>query len=173
MKKWGKKAAKGITFIEVMISLLVTLIIVIGVMSYMYACALNAREADIRITAARIGQLLLDGWKITGTIDDESGAWDVLAFNPTADEFDTPLPAPFSTTTYGVGGLDNELGRYLIQIDRVYYFVTLSYTDDNTDKNYPIPLYRLNANVAWNRHLNAPDLKTNYNDIDITSYALY
>jgi Tfp pilus assembly protein PilV len=163
---------KGLTLIEVMVTLLVAMIIGIAAMSFMYACALHAHEADVRITSVRIGQLLLDGWKITGNVDN-SGAWDVLAFNPTSDSFDTSLPAPFSTTSYGVTGLENELGRYSIKIDGVYYFATLSYENDNPDSAYLIPLYRLNANVAWNQNLSSSDLETNYKSIDITSYAIY
>lgn len=163
---------KGITLIEVMVSLLVAMIIGIAAMSYMYSCALHAHEADVRITAMRIGQLLLDGWKITGNVND-AGAWDVLAFDPTSDSFDTSLPAPFLGTSYGVTGLDNELGRYRIKIDGVYYFATLSYINDNPDSAYLIPLYRLNANVAWNQKLSSPSLEANYKSIDVTSYAIY
>ena len=163
---------KGLTLIEVMVTLLIAMIIGVAAMGYMYTCALHAHEADVRITAMRIGQLLLDGWKITGNVND-SGAWNVLAFNPTSDSFDTSLPAPFSTTSYGVAGLENELGRYMINIDGVYYFATLSYADDNPDSVYLIPLYRLNANVAWNQKLSSSDLETNYESIDVTSYAIY
>ena len=163
---------KGITLIEVMVTLLVAMIIMVAAMGYMYACALHAHEADVRITAMRVGQLLLDGWKITGNVNN-SGAWNVLAFNPTSDSFDTALPAPFLVTSYGVAGLENELGRYRIKIDGVYYFATLSYADDNPDSAYLIPLYRLNANVAWNRSIASSNLEDNYNCIDVTSYAIY
>ena len=47
----GKHTYKGLTLIEVMISVLIALVIVIGVIGYMYACAYNARAADVRATA--------------------------------------------------------------------------------------------------------------------------
>ena len=173
MKSKAENFGRGLTLVEVMVTLVIALIIVIGVIMYMYSSALNARTADVRITATRIGQLLLDGWKITGTVNTETGVWDVEAFNPTDYDFDFSLPVEFvGDLAFDLGGVGNELGDYSIKIDGAYYFITLSYENDNTDASYPIPLYRLNACVAWNRDLISSNLNTDaYNYINITSYA--
>ena len=66
MERVPKNRNSGLTLIEVMIAMVIIMIIGIGVASYMYACAWNAKRADVRITAKRVGQLLLETWKITG-----------------------------------------------------------------------------------------------------------
>jgi prepilin-type N-terminal cleavage/methylation domain-containing protein len=172
MKKESLQYKNGLTLIEVMISMVVILIVAMGAVSYMYASMKHAREADVRITATRLGQLCLDGWKITGEIINK--VWDVAAFDPTNDEFDSnllPAASDITTTSSGIPGVGTELGRYTITVDGAKYYITLSYLDEysaNTKK-----LYRLNACVAWNRNYSSSALESNPRNVWLTSYSIY
>lgn len=56
----------GLTLVEVMVAIVVIMIAVIGAMGYQYHSALDARKADVQITAARLGSMLLYDWKGSG-----------------------------------------------------------------------------------------------------------
>ena len=60
------KSAAGITLIEVMVTIVVISIAVVGAAGYRYHSALNARRANVQITAARIALLMLESWKGQG-----------------------------------------------------------------------------------------------------------
>jgi len=169
MERVRKNRNSGFTLIEVMVSMVVIMIIVIGAVSYMYACMWNARRADVRITATRVGQLLMETWKLTGHYYfDEFGiqqwSWNVTDFDPTDTDFNLSLPYNFavSAVTFdeepiGVPFEDD----YQAEIDGKIYFVTLSYRDDNP--------YMLTARVAWSRATGTENLQW----VDVTSYAIY
>lgn len=172
MERVWKNRNSGLTLIEVMISMLVIMIIVIGALSYMYACVWNARRADVRITATRVGQLLLETWKLTGHYyTDEFGdlkwAWNVIDFDPTDTNFNLSLPYNFSgsSVTFNQEPIGDELGDYTATIDGEIYFVTLSYRDDNP--------YMLNARVAWSGGTGSGNISGNNQWVDVTSYAIY
>ena len=166
--EWVRKNRNsGFTFIEVMISMLVVMVIGIGVVSYMYACIWNAKRADVRITATRLGQMLLDSWKTNGPVVD--GIWDVDAFDPSNADFDSFLPNSIGTTTEGINGIGSELRgtRYEITIDGAHYFITLSYRQDFPN------FYLLNACVAWSRNLRSVSLESDPHRVWLTSYSIY
>lgn len=168
MERVRKNRKSGFTLIEVMVSMVVIMIIVIGAASYMYACMWNAKRADIRITATRVVQLLMETWKLTGHYYvDEFGnqrwAWNVTDFDPTDAEFNSSLPYNFGppSVSFDEEPIGIELGKYEAEIDGKVYFVTLSYRDDNP--------YMLTARVAWSRATGAENLQW----VDVTSYAIY
>jgi type II secretory pathway pseudopilin PulG len=167
MERLLNKRNSGMTLIEVMISIVVIMIIVIGASSYMYACMWNAKRADVRITATRLGQTLLDLWKTNGPV--VNGIWDVEAFDPTDPEFNLILPDNIGTTAEGVGGVGQELRgtRYEITVDGAHYFITLSYRQDLPN------FYLLNACVAWSRSFNSPTLESDPHRVWLTSYSIY
>jgi type II secretory pathway pseudopilin PulG len=167
MERVRKNRNNGLTLIEVMVSMLVIMIIVIGAVSYMYASMWNARRAEIRITATRLGQLLLDAWKISGPVI--NGVWDVEAFDPTNDDFDSILPDNIGITSDGVAGIGNELRgtRYEVTIDGAHYFITLSYRQDLPN------FYLLNACVAWSRDFASSTLESAPHNVWLTSYSIY
>ena len=153
---------KGLTLIEIMISMLAILIIAIGVMGYMYASAGQAREADIQAAAGRIGLLLIECWKANGI--------DVSTFNPVIDlkklslsDFGDPgnlgaLPglANILKTT------DNPNG-YRIIANNIKYFIRLTY-DNNTPKTLCVV-------VAWNQNNSLTSLGSKYDKIVLTDYS--
>jgi Tfp pilus assembly protein PilV len=171
MERLRENRNSGLTLIEVMIAMLIIMIIVIGAISYMYACMWNAKRADVRITAARIGQLLLETWKITGHYDtDGSGnqiwSWNVTDFDPTDPAFNLTLPGSFSNANdFDLSGIGTELDDYTIIIDGVGYFVTLLF-DDNQPR-------MLSARVGWNLSYSSTNLGSDYMYVDVTSYAIY
>jgi type II secretory pathway pseudopilin PulG len=166
MERVHKNRNTGLTLIEVMVSMLVILIIVIGAVSYMYASMWNARRAEVRITATRIGQLLLETWKITGHYydDNQKWAWYVTDFNPTDPEFNLYLPYNFSNSSvaFDEEPVGIELGDYQAEVDDKIYFVTLSYRGD-------INPNMLSARVAWSMATGTENLQW----VDVTSYAIY
>jgi type II secretory pathway pseudopilin PulG len=168
MERVRKNRNSGLTLIEVMISMLVIMIVVIGAVSYMYACIWNAKRADVRITATRVGQLLVETWKLTGhyyldELGNQAWAWSVTDFDPTDADFNFSLPYTFGppSVSFNDEPIGIELGKYETSIDGKTYFVTLAYKDDDP--------YMLTARVAWSRATGAQNLQW----VDVTSYAIY
>ena len=56
----------GVLLIEIMVAITVVAVAAIGVGAYRYYSTLDARKADIQVTAARFGSALLQGWKGNG-----------------------------------------------------------------------------------------------------------
>ena len=165
MVRSGKNRGKGLTLVEVMITLLVALVIAIGVMSYMYATALHAHLADVRATAARLGLLLLEGWKNRNV--------DFLTYDP-KDELLDNTSIPFNEFVEIAGdptdppGLANTYAYLRIRIDYIQYFVKLSYQDSANGQK------ELNVAVAWDR--NSGDDTLDYRPsrlISQTKFATY
>jgi hypothetical protein len=46
-----------------MVASLAVFVVVVGAMNFQYYCAMDARKADVRATAGRLGLLLLEAWK--------------------------------------------------------------------------------------------------------------
>ena len=165
MKRAPGHRYKGLTLIEVMIAVLISVVIVIGALSYMYACALNARKADVRATASRLGLLLLDAWKNSG------GATTTAVFDP---EYilDFVPAADISPGEGPPGGLGAEWVEYRMKVDGANYFVTLSFFDEFYETRED-PLRHLNVRVAWNQDNSAAGLTSGYQSISLTKFAYY
>ena len=165
MTRSRKHSDKGLTIVEVMVALLVSLVIVIGFMVYVYTCALNAHIADVRATASRLCLLLLEGWK--------TQAGDILLYDPQVDfDNNTLIPftefAPLSPAPANPPGLTNVFNCYRIKIDGIQYFVKMSYQDSANGQK------ELNVAVAWDR--NSRDNILDYEPfrlISQTKYATY
>ncbi|MBN1975638.1 MAG: prepilin-type N-terminal cleavage/methylation domain-containing protein [Sedimentisphaerales bacterium] len=166
MEGLGKNRDKGLTLIEVMISLIVILIVVIGAVGYMYATAVNAHLADMKATASRLGLLLIEGWRT------QSGETDPTKYNPKVD-FDTNTLIQFEefdeiASSGNPPGLSNDFKNYRIKINGTQYFVKMSYQDDANGKR------ELNVAVAWDR--NSKDNSLDYNTLFLirqTKFASY
>lgn len=166
MARVRRHRKNGLTLIEVMVSLLVILIIAIGAMSYMYASAVHAKEADVRATAARIGLLLMEGWKGNGV--------DVTLFNPadTAQGFNKLPLSDFSDPGMlpSLPGLTNTLHNYRIEAYNIKYFVKMTYSNYALSDTMP---RSLSICVAWNRDYRSATLGANPNTVVISDYAIY
>jgi hypothetical protein len=154
-----------------MVAALVALVIVIGTMGYHYHCALDARKADVRVSGARLGLLLLDAWKTM--------LGDVAIYDTKAD-FGPTLPIAFTEFTRidpppgDPPGLLNSFQYYRIEVNGAKYFVKLSYDDQDFPERPGEPLRLLNVRVAWNRDdFPATTLGTNYQSVSFSKFAYY
>ena len=116
------KKSSGLTLVEIMVSIAIILVVVVGAISFRYYAAMDAREADVKISAARIGNLLLDAWKGTGGTP---------AYDPVS-EFGLDLNISISATGPDVPAGFIKLNSYLISSNRVSYYATLSYKDSTS-----------------------------------------
>lgn len=152
MKVILKKQKKALTLIEIMAAMALIFVAVIGAMSFRYYCALDARKADVQITAARLASTLLQAWRATqGSLD----------YNPVT-ELGAELPISDSTT--GPVGFAAVLGSYAIVVNHVNYYATLSYEDQADEPR------RINANVAWNNGYQGTTLLNPYQSVRLTTY---
>ena len=157
-----RKQNKGVTLVEVMAALVIALVIAIGVMSYQYAAAMNARKADMRATANRLGLLILDSWK---------SAKNSYPFNP--DDYapdDIIMGCGLGLTPFelnyrcypltGISALDGvppngspiSFKYYRIFLNGTWFWVKLTYEDtwpDGQELPSLLPIRLLSAVVAW------------------------
>ncbi len=113
----------GLTLIEVMISMALLAIVVLGAMGYQYFAALHARIARAQITATRTAQLLLEDWKSTGG----STAYDPSTLGL---GFSAKLAVPAHWNDGGGVGTILNSGVYAITVDGVPMVVMLRYVPD-------------------------------------------
>ena len=160
MGRIRKQRNKGLTLVEVMVAAAAVLIIVVGAMNFQFYCALDARKADVRATAGRLGLLLLEGWNTQGGIE---------TYNPIADFGQPPLDNfAGDVSAPEIPGLDNVLNCYRIKLDGAYYFVKLSYEDIADEPRM------LNASVAWSRNFGSDTLDFHSRRlVSLTKYAYY
>ena len=113
-----QKFNRALTLIEIMISLLLVAIGIIGAMMFRYYSASNARLADVHAGAGKVGLLVLEGWK---------GNAGNLSYDPSSDVGPEVLGCPDIT----IGAIDN--GIYPVQLTggvNTYYYVRLTYSED-------------------------------------------
>lgn len=111
------KRNTGLTLVEILIAMTLILVVVIGAMSFRYHAVMDAREADARITAARVGSMLLNAW--VARVGDTS-------FDPVA-EFNPGIPILVSASGTSSPADYTELNKYHIYCDEVNYYATLSH----------------------------------------------
>ena len=57
---------KGLTLIEIMVAVLIIAVAVISAASFRYYCVLDAKKADVQVTAGRLAWALLESWRSRG-----------------------------------------------------------------------------------------------------------
>ncbi len=117
MKNVRRHNRHGLTLIEVLVSLLIVVIAVIGAMMYRYYATSSARLADVHAGAGRVSLLILQGWK---------GAAGRTDYNPATAIGSEVQGSP----DIAIGALSG--GQYPVQLTGgtdTYYFVSLSYND--------------------------------------------
>jgi prepilin-type N-terminal cleavage/methylation domain-containing protein len=126
------KSTGGFTLVEVMITILILSVAVIGASGYRYYSALDARKADLRVTAARVGLLLCESWR---------GVEGVETYDPVA-HFQSDLAIAGGSGPAAPEGF-TLLGSYEITVNGITYYASLSWKDMGTG------LRALNVVVAW------------------------
>ena len=156
-----KKSRVGVTLVEIMVAVFVTLVAIIGAMGYRYYSILDARKAKVQVTAVRLGSVLLESWRSSGGHSEPGDVFDPLSYlgydlkSLSLDssglvyygEWDT-LPVVIAKSGGGPAvpaGFDG-FGTYSVIVDGATYYVTLAYDDDTVNS-----LRALNACVAWPR----------------------
>jgi prepilin-type N-terminal cleavage/methylation domain-containing protein len=157
-----KKRNRGLTLIEVMVAAAAILVVLIGAMSFQMYCARDARRADVRAVAGRLGLLLLENWRsIQGT--DTFDPLAVLNYYPA--EFTIVNDAGND----GGSGYEPALRRFVVRVENIYvdYHVTLSYSDSD-----PLDgLRNLVVCVAWRSRYTLPALDEEVNVMTRAHYV--
>ena len=132
----------GFSLVDIMLSITVVIIAVIGTSAYRYYAVLEARSSDIQVTAARVGLLFFESWR--GTNGDET-------YDPTA-HLGSDLTITEADGPSAPGGFDL-LADYRVVLDDVDYYITLSWKDgdDDDDDDIQVGLRALNVVVAWSQ----------------------
>jgi hypothetical protein len=134
------RRASGTTLVEVIYAAVVISISVLGASGYRYHSALNARWANQRITASRVGQLFCGSW---------AGAGGDEAFDPMAQmgsELTMEALGPPKSLPPGF----TLLGRYRATIEGVDYSSVLAWNDFSPE------LRTLRIKVTWDQREEDP-----------------
>lgn len=150
------KSAAAITLVEIIVSMVVLIVAILGAMGFRYYCSLDARKADLQVTAGRFGLLLLENWKASGGAVDYDP---VAEFGPDFAEFGSDLVI-ISVGTSADGEFPVQ-GIYKITDGHIDYYAVLSYKD-----LIPAAVKILNVEVAWGGPNTAQSVR-------LTTYALY
>jgi hypothetical protein len=159
----GKKRNTGTTLIEVMMVVLIVMIAVLGAMGIRYYCVTDAKKADVRINATRIGSMLLENWKGTGGASN---------YDPTSQFSTSGFGSKFTINASATGlaapsGFTSLINKYLIQdqANKAYYYATLSYKPATVTE--PVTL---NATMVWRQKYDTGSITTNDRVISLTTY---
>ena len=141
----------GLTLVEIMVSVLILVIAVLGTSAFRYHASLGVREAELQGNAAQIAQLLCESWR--GASDPNTFALeDALGseFATILDVYDT-AHGPYVPDGFTL------LGRYQIRMvgtdggGEISYWATLSWQEVAPG------LVALNVIVGWNPRSPMPD----------------
>lgn len=162
MRTKQKKRDSGLSLIELIVAISVMLVAVIGAMGFRYYCALDARKADIQVTAARLGSALLQDWAGNGGRLDyaPTSLIGLTSFSVSGEQAGAKTPEGF-----------NILGTYGIVAGGVNYHAVLSYIDET-----PSVPRTLNVVVAWPRKypigtFSKAEGPGGYESVEITTYT--
>jgi prepilin-type N-terminal cleavage/methylation domain-containing protein len=129
-----KSKRDGFTLVEVMISVAIIVIVALGTLSYQYQTVKHSRSAEAQVTAAYLGQLLLEDWK--STFGD----------------------AGYDATSLGLGFViptAPETGNYKITLDNQTFYLQkaqqLVNIPNNPDLVAGITLQELSVTVRWRK----------------------
>jgi Tfp pilus assembly protein PilV len=153
----------GLTLVEMMLAAAILMVALVGSMAYRYYATLDARKADIQMTAARIGITLLEGLIAAG------GPTKTPLYDPTAN-----FPAAqyatkgikVETATFTVpdvpDGTWTSFGTYQITSGGVVYYARLS--------TKSIPPTEVNVKIGWRADRQAGALASTDKVMGLTRY---
>ena len=122
LKKLHKRSG-GVTLIEIMASITILCVAVVGTSAYRYYSALDAKKASMQITAARAGLLLCENWR---------GLAGATTYDPTthlsSDMTITSLSGSAEVAYASVKSF-SLLGGYKIEINDANYYAVLIWND--------------------------------------------
>ena len=164
--------ARGVSFIEILISIVILGAGVIGASGYRYYATVDARKADVKASASRLAWMLLSNWKGAGGYSGYT-VYEAEDSDP-EDMGDVELPTGLETY-YNEPGPDVPAGftaldaigqpNYRIVLDAVNYYATLSYKDVSNEPR------ELNVSVAWMENFGTWDDAKSYDSVNLSTYA--
>jgi prepilin-type N-terminal cleavage/methylation domain-containing protein len=132
----NKSQRDGFTLVEVMVSVAIIVIVALGTLSFQYQSVKHSRTSEAQVTAANLGQLLLEDWK--STFGD----------------------AGYDATSLGLGFVvpaSPETGNYKITLDNQTFYIQLAQqlapviSGSNPDTVAGITLQQLSVTVSWRK----------------------
>lgn len=127
-KENNQKSHIGFTLIEIIIAMAILAIVSLGAIGYQFRAVRQTRIGNTKMAAARIGSLILENWKSHGGSD---------VYDPT--ELDL-----------GITKLTTFENRYLITLDNVSFYLTLSARDVDSNSTTGVTLRELSVFIQWN-----------------------
>ncbi len=140
------------TLVEALIAATVVAILALGALIYQYLGATHFRIAHAELTATRAGQLLIEDWKGSGAPDIENYDASTLGMG-----FEKPYAG------------DNSY--YIIKVDGIKMYVTLSYEDVDVDEFAGITLRRVNVKIQWRKDFGSGPVDADDPSILLSTYA--
>ena len=155
-KKNEIRRRSGFSIVSIMIAITILVAALIGTSNFRYYSTLDAKKAEAKITASRIGLMLCESWRGLGGIE---------TFDPVS-YFGSDLTISTSSGPAEPGDF-TLLGNYTVTVNNANFYITLSWKDVSTG------LRALNIIVAWAQREQG---QSSFNDADktfkLTTYAL-
>ncbi|HSV26838.1 MAG TPA: prepilin-type N-terminal cleavage/methylation domain-containing protein [Sedimentisphaerales bacterium] len=140
---------QGLTVIEVLVAIAVLGIASMGAMSYQYFSNRHMRNAQVKITATQITQLLIEDWKSVG-----------------GDEHYSPLNLGLGFTVV-TGSSDT----YELLINDVRLRISLFWQEVMNDVASGIALRQIGVRTRWRTDLSHGSLESDFQQLDFTTYV--
>lgn len=121
-----RRGKSGFTLVEVVSAIGLLAVLSLGVISYQYHAAKRSRMALAKMSAARLGLMVLENWKIRGG----------------SEYYD---PAELGLGMNEVSGTD----LYLCVVDDVPFYLDLSNSDVASNEETGVTLRELAVTVQW------------------------
>lgn len=155
-KKRKIRCYSGFSLVGIMIAITILIAAIIGTSNFRYYSAMDAKKADAKITASRIGLMLCENWRgLGGTPTYDPVAYLGSDLTITASSGPTP-PSGFTL-----------LGSYTVTVNNSNFYITLSWNDVSAG------LRALNIIVAWaQREQPSSSLNDADKTFQLTTYTL-
>ncbi len=156
---------RGMTLIEVMVSIALVTVVILGAMMVRYQAVRQAARGDAYETAARLGQLLLEGWRSTdlNVYEPNDRFPDQLMFQQAADGPD--VTADGFTQYVSPHGVTN----YEAILGNRHYYATLGYIPTVTTAGAEEPP-AIHVSVGFLNGFAQWDSTAHINYVKLTSY---
>ena len=156
----GRTRQRGLTLIEVAISMLLASVVITAMLSVRYYTVQHAKRADVYNNAGRLALLMIEGWRGAP----EPGMYTPIAsFGKEFTKFEPSKsggpsgPSPASEW--------HVLDPYHIVMNNLHYYATLSYQDATADQPAAF-----NVCVGWKKNYVAGTFTSDDEYVQLTTY---
>ena len=147
----------GLTLVEVTVAVVVVGVAAVGLSSFRYHAALDARKADVHIVGGRAALLLCEGWR--GTAGDTS-------YDPVTD-LGSVINISASVSGPAAPGSSTELGKYQIISEGVNFYATLAWQD------VAAGLRSLSVVIGWDQRGTGASFGSVDKQLSLATYSRY